>query len=56
LDFISLALKVLDSIGTALKLNHGTLKGIGVRLNMLKTLVESISPQTINSRKELKAF
>jgi hypothetical protein len=56
LDSTSSASRVLDFTRTALELNHGTLRGIGTRLNMLKTLVKSISSQTVNSCKELKAF
>jgi hypothetical protein len=37
-------------------LNHGTLRGVGAGLSMPSTLVESISPQTVNSRRELEAF
>jgi hypothetical protein len=37
-------------------LNHGTLRGVGTGLSMPRTLVESISPQTVNSPRELEAF
>jgi hypothetical protein len=37
-------------------LNHGILRGVGAGLSMPRTLVESISPQTVNSRRELEAF
>jgi hypothetical protein len=32
------------------------LRGVGARLSMSRTLVESISPQTVNSCRELEAF
>ena len=45
-----------DSTVPGAILNPGSLRGVGSGLSMLRTLVESISPQTVNSRRELEAF